>query len=157
MCSYISKWLNAFNRPNVHGLGQTTHRERPIILSKSKLGYFRHLLTLLEEFVEISRVWDEIAHSENEERILRSCWRLRSANLSTWACNSTSINYHKPRVLSEEPQIQGSSKIASPSSSPLFSTCPFHQESQYSRTDSSASVPGAFQQCRVMNHGAVMS
>lgn len=60
----------------------------------------------------------------------------------SWTCNSTSINYQKPWVLSEEPQIssKGSSKITSRSSSRFSPKRPLHQESQDRCPESSPSV-----------------
>lgn len=51
-------------------------------------------------------------------------WEAR-ADLRPQPCNSTSINYHKTRALSKEPQMQGFTKITARLSKPLFPNCPF--------------------------------
>lgn len=57
-------------------------------------------------------------------------WEAR-ADLRPQACNSTPINYHKTRMLSEELQMQGFTKITARLSNLLFPNCSFHQESLF--------------------------
>lgn len=140
------------SRPNVRVLGQRTRNLQiesfygttgPLFFTISKLRRcFRS--QLIAEFMEISRVCDDIAHSENRECVLRRAPAdvHHPVTPQPRTRNSTSINYQKQWVHIEEPQMssKGSSKITSRSSSPLFPKCPLHQKSQDRCSESCASV-----------------